>query len=566
MSRLWTYLTIENLVAIVTAATLAWLVLYPLALLLIGSLRTALPMQEGAYTLDNFKDIFTSSANRRALGNTVVTSTLTTGLALVIGTSLAWITSRTDTPGRSFFDNALVIPFFLSPFIGAIAWTLLANERIGIINTFFVKVLGFPSAPFNIYSLGGLVFVMALYFTPIVFLFVSGALRSMDPALEEASRMLGVNTLGTTLRVTLPLAAPAITSSALLVFVASAGQFGIPATIGIPMDYHVITTRIWIALGYYPPGYSEAAAFSMVLLIGSAVIIYLQRRFVARKSFVTVTGKGFRPQLVALGPWKALAFAICLLYFLLSIVLPYGVLLYTSIQPYLNFTWTPSMWSLRHYGELFLDNPTVLRAIRNSLILAGGGATLAILFAFFISYIVMRTRSRTRGAVDYLSTFPVAIPSVVLAVGILWGYLFLPIHVYGTLWLLLIAYVTHYIPYGVRATSSSLAQISPELEECSRVHGRDWFRTVWAISLPLLKQGLMVGWTLLFIEFLRSLSLSILLYSSKSIVIPVVIYELYETGAYPALAALSVFQTALILLAVVLAKRLAGVNSFLDLK
>src|SRR5215475_1665965 len=323
-------LTAEGITCVVAVVLLLWLVLYPLLVLFIGSVRTDLPLRPGQFTLTNFANLFANPENLTAIGNTVVSSAFATILALLIGVSLAWITSRTDTPGRRFFDNVFVIPYYLSPFIGAIAWTLLANPRIGFINNLFTEVLGFEEAPINIFSLGGLVFVMALYYSPIVFLFVAGSLRSMDPALEEASRILGVGPLATTLRVTLPVVAPAIASSALLVFLNAAGQFGIPAVIAIPMHYDVITTRIWVGLGYFPPKYTEAAAFAVVLLAFSTLIVLLQHRILARKSYATVTGKGFRPELIKLGPLRAVTFAICTLYFLLSIVLPYSVLVFIS--------------------------------------------------------------------------------------------------------------------------------------------------------------------------------------------------------------------------------------------
>ena len=212
-------MTAEAITCAGATVLLLWLVLYPLLMLLIGSLRTDLPLRPGTFTLANFASLFANADNLEAIVNTLVSSALATIVAVAMGVSLAWVTSRTDTPGRRFFDNAFVIPYYLSPFIGAIAWTLLANPRIGFINNFFTEALGFEDAPINIYSVGGLVFVMALYYSPIVFLFVAGALRSMDPALEEASRIHGVGALATTLRVTLPVVAPAITSSALLVFV-----------------------------------------------------------------------------------------------------------------------------------------------------------------------------------------------------------------------------------------------------------------------------------------------------------------------------------------------------------
>ncbi len=566
VNRLTRAMTAEAIACAAAAILLVWLVLYPLLVLLIGSVRTDLPMRPGTFTLANFAAIFANSENLDAIVNTVVSSTCATVAAVVIGVSLAWVTSRTDTPARRFFDNVFVIPYYLSPFVGAIAWTILANPRIGFVNNFFTATLGFEDAPINIYSLPGLVFVMALYYSPIVFLFTAGALRSMDPALEEASRIHGVGALATTLRVTLPVVAPAITSSALLVFLNAAGQFGIPAVIGIPMHYDVVTTRIWIGLGYFPPKYTEAAAFAMVLLAISGAIVFVQHRMLANRSYVTVTGKGFRPAVASLGRLRYLALAACILYFLLSIVLPYGALIFTSFQPYLTFAFEPGAWTLEQYAEVLFNNPLTARATVNSLFLGAAGATLTILFSLIISYIVQRTHVKGRALLDYLATLPAAVPAVVFAVGLLWGYIFLPVPIYGTIWMLLIAYIAHYIPFGVRATTSGLAQIGVELEESSRVHGEGWAGTMRRIVVPLLKPALTVGWILLFVEFIRSLSLSILLYTPESVVMPVVIYELYETGAYPALSAFSVLQTMLIFIAIQAAKKIAHVDSFMQLK
>jgi iron(III) transport system permease protein len=547
-------------------ALLVWLVLYPLLVLFIGSVRTDLPLRPGRFTLENFASLFARPENLEAIVNTVVSSALATALALAMGVSLAWVTSRTDTPGRRFFDNVFVIPYYLSPFIGAIAWTLLANPRIGFINNLFTELLGFEEAPFNIYSLGGLVFVMALYYAPIAFLLVAGSLRSMDPALEEASRIHGVGPFTTTLRVTLPVVAPAIASSALLVFLNAAGQFGIPAVIGIPMHYEVITTRIWIGLGYFPPKYTEAAAFAVTLLALSGILLFVQRRMLANKSYATVTGKGFRPAVVKLGPLRFLTLAACALYFAVSILLPYAALLFTSFQPFLSFAFEPRSWTLGQYAEVLVNNPLTVRATVNSLVLGAGGATLTIFLSLIISYVVQRTRVRMRYTLDYLAILPAGVPAMVFGMALLWSYIFLPVPIYGTIWLLLIAYIAHYIPFGVRATASGLAQISVELEESARIHGETWLGTMRKIIVPLLKPALTVGWILLFVEFIRSLSLSILLYTPESVVMPVVTYELYETGAYPALAAFSVLQTALMFVAIYAAKKIAGVDNFMQLK
>jgi iron(III) transport system permease protein len=558
--------TVESVICIAASALLAWLVLYPLSVLLIGSLRTDLPMRPGRFTSANFVALFADPDNLQAILNTVISSGLATLLAVAIGMTLAWLTSRTDTPARAFFDNAFVLPYYLSPFIGAIAWTLLANPRIGFINNLFTEALGFERAPLNVYTVAGLVFVMALYYSPIVFLFVAGALRSMDPALEEAAHIHGASAFGTVMRVTLPLMTPAIASSALLVFLNAAGQFGIPAVIGIPMHFDVITTRIWVGLGYFPPRYTEAAAFAMVLLGFSAIIVFFQQRYLARRSFVTVTGRGYRPGLTRLGWTRPVALAACVLYLLLSIVLPYGALVFTSFQPYLSFAFEPGQWTFKQYADVLFENPETVRAIRNSLVLAAGGATATILLSLIISYVVIRTRLRARFLLDYLATLPAAIPAVVFAVALLWSYIFLPLPIYGTMWMLLIAYVSHYIPFGVRAASAGLVQIGPELEESARIHGATWLGSLRRIVVPLLKPALTAGWILMFIEIIRSLSLSILLYSNDSIVMPVVIYDLYETGAYPALSAFSVLQTVMVFAAIYGAKKVARLDSFMELR
>jgi iron(III) transport system permease protein len=564
--KVYGYATPERVVCAVAVVLLLWLVLYPVVVLLAASVLTDLPMRGGHFTLANFVVLFSDPSNFRAIVNTVVSSALTTVFAVAIGTSLAWVTSRTDVPCRRFFENAFVIPYYLSPFIGAIAWTMLANPRIGVLNSVFTGLLGFRHGPFNIYSLTGLVFVMALYYSPIVFLFVAGALRSMDPALEEASRIHGVGALRTTLRITLPIVSPALLSSALLVFLNAAGQFGIPAVIGIPMNYEVITTRIWVGLGYFPAKYTEAAAFSVVLLGLSLMAVAFQHRLLGKRSFVTVSGRGFKPGVTSLGKMRYVAAMICAFYFLLSIGFPYGALLFTSVQPYLNFGFHPASWTLAQYADVLFHNSQTVRAIQNSLLLATLGATVTILLSLAISYVVVRTQVRGREILSYLATLPAAIPAVVFAVAILWAYIFLPINIYGTIWLLLIAYVSHYIPFGVRATSSGLAQLSVELEESSRIHGASWLKTLFRIVVPLLKPAIAVGWILIFVEIIRSLSLSILLYSDNSVVMPVVIYDLYETGAYPALSAFSILQTLLVFAAIYAAKKITSVDTFMQLK
>ena len=279
-----------------------------------------------------------------------------------------------------------------------------------------------------------------------------------------------------------------------------------------------------------------------------------------------MSGRGYKPGIMSLGPMRNAALAVCVLYFLTSIVLPYGALVFTSFQPYLSFAFDPSAWTLSQYADVLFHNSQTVRATRNSLVLATVGATITIFFSLIISYVVLRTQVRGRRILEYLSTLPAAIPAVVFAVALLWGYIFLPVPIYGTIWMLLIAYIAHYIPFGVRTTTAGLLQLSMELEESSRIHGASWIGTLRRVVVPLLKPALAAGWILLFVEIIRSLSLSILLYSNDSVVMPVVIYDLYETGAYPALSAFSVLQTLLVFAAIYAAKKITRIDDFIQLK
>lgn len=532
------------------------LILYPAWILLSSSFQDS----TGAFTLAWYVEAYTDPKNFRAILNTLIIAGGASFVATVFGTFMAWAVVRTDMPGRRIVEAASIVPFISTPFIGALAWILLASPRTGLINQFWRAVSGSGDPLVDIYSLAGIVMVEALYEMPYVFLIVAGALRSMDPTLEEASMSSGAGVWNTTWRVTLPLVLPAILGGALLVFVLAAEQFGVPAVLGTPARIRVLTTSIWDTQSVYPPKYGLGASLCVTLLLISMIGLWLQRRIIGSRSYTTVGGKGARPRRIPLGPLRWAVFAICAAYLLLAVILPFATIFLSSIRT----LWTQDMhWAqltLENYRWVLFDYPITQRALFNSLFLAVVGATVCIIFCAVVSFLSLRTRLPGRKALDYLSMLPMAFPGIVLAVGLLQAWINPPLVLYGTIWILFIAYITRYFPYGVRSTSATLLQIHPELEESSLISGANWFQTFWRVTLPLLKPGLVAGWILLFVSFTRELSASVLLYSPGREVLSVAIYDMWEQGDFQPLSALAFIQIAIALAMLALVKWVTKVD------
>ena len=542
-------------VQIAVILLLCVLIVYPAAILLERSFRD----DGGAFSWAWYVQAYTSERNLSAIVNTIIVATGSAVLAAVSGTLLAWAVVRTDMPGRRVVEMASIVPFISTSFIGALAWILLGSPETGLINQFW-RFLGNEEALIDIFSIEGIIFVIALYEMPFVFLLVGGALRSMDPALEEASLSSGASLWRTTTRVTLPLVLPAILASSLLVFVLAAEQFGVPAVLGTPARIRVLTTSIVATNTFYPPQHGLGAALCVTLLVIALVGLWLQRRMLANRSFTTVGGKGSQPRRVALGPFRWLLLGVCCLYLLLAVVLPFSTIFLSSIRTLWTADFRWEQFTLAHYHWILFEYPTTLRAIRNSLFLAVVGATVTILLCALISFLSLRTRLPGRNALDYLSMLPLGFPGVVLAYGLLQVWINPPLVLYGTIWILFIAYLTRYLPIGVRATSATLVQIHQELEESSLSCGANWFQTFRRITLPLLKPGIIAGWILLFIAFSRELSASILLYSPGTEVLSVVLYDLQQNGQFREISALAFIQIAASIVLVLVAKWLSGLD------
>ena len=529
----------------------------PLGFLLWQSFFTPQSAAKAAqFTLGNYRQAYGSGETWVLFWNSLQFAAGTAALSFTIGTLLAWMNERTNTPCKAFFFALSVIPLIIPGILFTVAWILLGSPKIGLINLALQRVFGTDAVFFNIYSLGGMIWVDGLHYSPIAFLLMTAAFRAMDPALEESAVMSGAGVMQVVSRVTLPLVWPAIFATLLILFVRAIESFEVPALLGLPVGIHVFTSAIYQAVHRYPSQIGLASAYAVTLLVITSVGVYFQSRLSSRGSrYATMTGKGFRPRTIDLGRWRYLTTSMFLLYALLIVVLPFAVLLWSSLQRYYS---VPSMEAL---GRLTLDPyrtilgyPSLLRSVWNSLLLAVASATIIMLVTSVICWIVVKTRLPGRWLLDNIASLPMVFPGIVLGLAVMVLYLYLPIGVYGTIWILLIAYVTRFMPYGLRYNTTSMLQIHKELEESAAMSGASWLTSFRRIILPLLKPGLIAGWIYIVIVSIRELSSSILLYSPGTEVISILIWELWENGQYVELSALGVMFIICLFVLVLLAQ------------
>ncbi|WP_022721047.1 iron ABC transporter permease [Rhodopseudomonas sp. B29] len=511
-------------------AVLAFLSVYPLSMLLYGSLHSTPPGVAGEFNLDGYADVFTWQSFV-TLANTVGISLAKTIPSLMLAILLAWILARTDTPMRGTLEVLVTLPFFIPPILTAMAWGMLGNPQVGLINQVYQWITGSTAPLINVYSYGGVVWHMMQYSVPFLFLLIVDAFRAMDPGLEEAARMCGASRWRTFRTVTLQLMMPALTGAAILSFVRGIENFESPLFFGSPAGIRVITTDIYDSINQRsPPQYQYATAISFVILVLLLLVVLAQWRMLKGRSFTTVTGKGYSPAVMKLGKWRWFTFALCMLFFVVTVVLPVGQLLIGSFFQFFGFyQW--DMLTLDHYRAVF-SSGEFWRGFRNTMLLGLVGATLTMLLGGIVAYVSVRTRWRGRMLIDGMAWLPWMMPGIVLGVGFLWGFALLPhaIPIYGTLWALLLAYISLGTPLSVRVMTSAYAQLSYDLEECSRVHGANWLQTMWRIMIALAWPAFAVGWVLLFFGIMRELSASVLLYSVGSEVLSVVLMKLWANG------------------------------------
>jgi iron(III) transport system permease protein len=541
----------------VPVALVVWLALVPLVFLLWQSVLTpqtaTLPAQ---YTLENFRTAYLSSDNVRLFFNSVQFAAGAAVLALVVGTGLAWMNERTNTPFKTLFFALAIVPLVIPGILFTVAWIMLASPKIGIINLALQAMFDTDAVFVNIYTMAGMIWVDGLHYSPMAFLLMTAAFRSMDPALEEQAAMSGASVLQTARRISLRLAWPAALGSLLILFVRSIESFEVPALLGLPVGIHVYTSSIYQAIHQYPSQIGLAAAYAVTLLVLTSFGIYAQARLAREGTrFSTVTGKGFRPRTIDLGKWRFVTAAIFILYLIVIVLMPFIVLVWSSLQKFYSVpSWAAlSRVSLDSYRAV-LDYPQFANTVWNSIVLAVGSATTVMLVSAVIAWIVLRTKVPGRWMLDNLASLPLVFPGLVLGLAIMVCYLYIDIGVYGTLWIMLIAYVTRFLPYGMRYNSASMLQIHKELEESAAMSGAPWSLTFRRVVLPLLKPGLLAGWIYVMIVSIRELSSSILLYSPGTEVVSIMIWELWQNGQYVELSALGVMLIAALFCLVVLAQ------------
>jgi iron(III) transport system permease protein len=542
---------LEHFVMGGAVVALVILVVLPLMSLLLGSVRG----DEGL-SLEHFAQVLTGRLYVTALKNSLTLGAWTSLFSTIIGLTLAWAVSRTDVPGKPLLQLTATLSYLSPPFLTAIAFTYLFSPNAGLINVLLRDVAGLPWLTFNIFSMPGLVLVTVMHTFPFVYLLAASALQSVDASYEEAAQILGAGKLRTALAVTAPLVAPAVLSGALLGFVNAIALFGSQAIIGLPGRIVTLPTRIY-ALFDYPPEYGLASALSLVFVLITIVALYLQRAFLARRSYVTLAGKGSRLELVRLGKMRFAVLGFGILVFIVSILAPFSTLIAVSFSK----SWGLDFWkglTLANYKFILFEYDVTRRAILNSLLLATLAATAAVLLGAVIGWIDLRTKIPGRRLLDYFALIPLGLPGIVVAVALIQFWLAMPVALYGTLTILLLAYVGRYIPLGVRAANAALRQIDPSLEESAQILGATWLTTMREVTLPLIRPGLFAGWLLVFVPVIQELSASILLFSSSSITLAVAIYNLYETGYIEPVAALAMINMVIISAAIWLATRIGG--------
>jgi iron(III) transport system permease protein len=548
----------QSILIVLAGGLLAYLTVIPLVMLLYGSLKSGPPGVPGALTVENYFKLFANWRLAPALLNSLVFSTGSSLLAFAGGLYLAWTTERTNVPCRNAIYVCVLVPMIVPGILTTVGWIILFGRRSGVINIVATQ-LGFDQ-PIEIYNMAGMIWVQGTDQIPFAFLLLAAALRSMDPSLEEAAMVAGSGILRTTLRITMRVLLPAILAVWMISFVRAIENFEVPALIGMPAGILVFATEVYLATKNVPTDFGLASTFAVVYLAITTVGVLLYLKWTALSDqFATITGKGFRPTVYDLGRWRrpiaVLNFFICSVVFLLPVL----IVVWSSFLP---FYMAPSKaaldsLTLENYKNLW-NLPLVHRALWNSFVLGISSSTITMLLTAVIAWMIVRAKWHGKGALDFLAFSPIAMPGLVLGIAILWLYLVLPLPIYGTMWILLIAYVTKYLPYGMRACSSSMLQIKKELEEASEASGASWRQTFRRVVLPLLAPGFVAGWIYVITHSFRELSTSIMLYRSGTEVIAIVLFELWDGGQYPQLAALGMVLIAILVVISLIARAIGA--------
>ena len=542
-SSSWTRkISVRSLAFGCTIAVVSYLVLVPLFMLLYASVKSTedkLPFESTVMTQGNYAAVFTSPATLPIFLNTILFTAGSLAVGLPMAILLAWLVERTALPARAWIGNLILVPMTVPSLLSAIAWIQLLDPRNGLINVVLRGLLGGSgdSGPFDIYTLSGMCFVQGLRLVPSAYLMIAASFRAMDPSLEEQSAVAGRNIAQTTMRVTLPIMRPALLAALVYFIIVVIESFDIPGLLGFTARIRVLSTAIYWAthseVGL--PDYGLASALGTIILGAALLLMWGYQRLTAHQErFATITGKGYRPRQVGLGPWTVPATVFCALYIVIAVLLPFLMLLWTSVQP---FYATPSAESLARmtfegYVDVWRDG-SVVRAIWNTTLLALVTSLATIALALSVSWFVVRRRAGAGGLANYLATvsfLPQCVPSIVIGLAFIFVYVRFPIPIYGTLWIIALAMTTRYLAYGSRATTSALMQVHGELEEASQMAGAPWTRTIRRITVPLLAPALINVFLWVAVHAMQELSMALMLYNPDTVVVSTMIWSMWQNG------------------------------------
>ena len=519
------YFDVKWLFIIAIVAFLLIFQVFPLVYLLIRAF-----VSDGKFSLDAFARIYSTEMNWSCVLNTLITASLSMVFGVLIAFPLAFLVGRTNLYGRKLFRTLFLMTYMVPPYVGAMAWLRLLNPKVGTLNMFLESIFGLSEAPFDIYSIGGLVWVLTTFYYPYAFITLSRAMENMDPSLEEASRISGASPLKTLFTVTLPLMLPSIAASALLVFVAAASCYGIPSIIGAPAKIYTITTRIvdYVYVGS-ADGLTDATVLAAFLMVLALVILFVSNFVIGKRDYITISGKSVRPSIVDLGKWRIPITILVGLFAVVVIVIPFVSVFATSFTVNMGKSvFAEGNFTLKYWETIF-SRSSILRSAGNSLVSSIWAASLGMVVCIIMAYLLKRTNVRGRKIPDFLITVGSGTPSVVIALALImtmsgrFG-----INIYNTMWIMVIAYMIKYMLMGMRTVVSALSRVSPSLEEAAQVSGAGWLRRLKDVLFPLIVPSVVAGWFLIFMPCFYELTMSNMLYSDKTKSLGVELY-LYQT-------------------------------------
>jgi iron(III) transport system permease protein len=555
LDQRWRHLDKSSWVWVVAIIVLVFMVVNPLLRLFIVSFQDS----AGAFTFANYASAYGRMRQIEALGNSLVLGVSSGVLCLAFGVPMAWALSRTDMPFKGVIWVSILGTFIIPPYLGAVGWILLAGPNAGWLNRALVALTGSHSGPFNIYSMPGLVLVVACYSFPYVFVLTKSALDLISSEMEDAANILGASNLRTTLTITLPLVLPAILGAFILVFLEAIALFGSPALLALPGRFHVVTTQLW-QFFEFPPKVGVASAYAMPLLIITIVLFWVQRRITSRKGYVSLTGKGGERRPVPLGPWKWAALAYCLFVCTLSFFMPLVVICQAAFAKAWGRGFSLDNLTFNNIYRTVIDNDLTRTATLHTFMYAGTASLIAIVLALCVAYIVNRglVGKHVGNALGFLTMAPFVVPGIVLAIGFYAAYTRPPLLLYGTAWILILAFTTRFLPIAYVNSSAAIRSINPELEDAVRVLGGSRFTAIRDVVMPLLKRSLAGAFILVFIPATRELSTAIFLYSINTQVLSVLLFDKSDEGNFEMLASIGLVLVVITVVLILAGFRLMG--------